>query len=453
LLSDWWTRQQAPFRIPMSFHDTIKAIIGSETYVRLESEAEKEVRLAMAMPLLDQYHQENYYKQRFLLGELRTEAEAFENAGLKILPADLVNVFFKCKLLFACKSEHEYLQRGGGPYFFDDRFSGVRWTERSEKVDILVARRISQLETAICERTLVTTVNSFTSLRGDANVQKGFDELFAKLGLPYDGFFDEDYLVEKHEEWEPGLRNYDKREAQLFYCAPSIGFTTSGSREYCFWRSVMWLRTFLNLLRVASYIHPGQIDFGRDVKMTPPRVPVFLGEHAQGMFKWDEYKNESWAKIPDGSLFLSFGYRGLSEMWLDRRTWPKIQSFLIKQIGIFNSLKNPWGARSMGDVSPTLDILSSATQMPDFGAKILLIYCCLEHLFVPKNTKSDNNKYIVGGINALAPHLLPWFYKVYDLRCSYAHKGFVPWDGETMSLIAESMKNTIAILGAKLSLP
>jgi hypothetical protein len=436
----------------MTLIEIIKAKIGIEVYAQLEKEADKEVKLAMGMPLVDQYHQENFYKQRSLLGELRSAAEAFEKAGLRILPVDIINVLFKCKLLFASKSEHEYRQRGGGPYFFDDHFSNVRWAERSEKVDVVAERHISQLETAVWERTLVTTVNSFTFLKEDANVQIGFDELFAKLALPFVAFFDDTLLVEKHKKWEPGIPDYRPNEAQQFFCAPSIGFTTSGSREYCFWTSVVWLRTFLNLLRIASYIYPGQRDLGIDVQMKPPRVPVFLGDRAQGMYKWDESENEFWAKIPDGSLFLSFGYRGLSKMWLDRRTWPRIQSFMFDQKEIFDCLKNPWTASSMDDLAPTLDILSSATQTPNFDSKVLLIYCCLEHLFVPRNTRSDNKKYIVGGLNALAPRLLPWFDKLYDLRCSYAHKGFARWDTQTMAFIAESMRNTVAILAAKLSL-
>lgn len=436
----------------MSFLETIKARVGVGTYDRLEGQAEKEVRLAMSMPLKDQYHQENYYKQRFLLGELRTDFEAFENAGLKILPTDLVSVLFKCKLLFASQSEQEYRQRGGGRYFFDDRFSGVRWTERSERVDVLVERHVSQLETAICERTLVTTVNSITSLGEDSNVQQPFDDMFADLRLPFVGFFDDSRIIEKHREWEPGLRDYDLREAKLFFCAPSIGFTASGSRDYCFWRSIACLRTFLNLLRIAGYMFPGQRDIDTDVQMYPPRFPVFLGERAQGVYKWDEFKNESWAKIPDGSLFRSFGFRGFARIWLDRRSFPQIRSFLVNQKQVFGSLKNPWSSRSMEDVAPTLDILSSATQIPDFGAKILLIYCCLEHLFVPKQVDSDHKKYIIGGMNALTPHLLPWFHRLYRLRCSYAHKGFVPYDDGTMLLVADSMKNAMAILDAKLSL-
>lgn len=85
------------------------------------------------------------------------------------------------------------------------------------------------------------------------------------------------------------------------------------------------------------------------------------------------------------------------------------------------------------------------------GAKILLIYCCLEHLFVPSNVEADNKKYIVGGMNALAPRLLRWFDRLYDLRCDYAHKGFVLRDDHTLALVMESMVNVMILLVAKLS--
>jgi hypothetical protein len=105
------------------------------------------------------------------------------------------------------------------------------------------------------------------------------------------------------------------------------------------------------------------------------------------------------------------------------------------------------------DVAPALDILSAATQMPDLSAKILLIYCCLEHLFVPAKITSNNTKYIIGATNALRPELLPWFYELYRLRCSYAHKGFVIRDDKTLALIRESVVNAMTLLLAKLTVP
>lgn len=437
----------------MSFLDTIKAKAGAETYRHIENVAEKEVALAMQMPLRDQYYQESYYRPRFLLGELLSDFELFEKAGLKITPSDLVNILFKCKLLFASKTQHEFGQRCGGlfPMLVDSALV-VRWSERTEKVDVLIDRHITQLETGIKERVLLAQVSSFTALSGDMQPQAFFERLFGDVGLPFVCFFDGDHLIELHQRFEPGLLSYGAEQAREFFSAPSFGFRSAGSRDYCFWHSTAWLRTFLNLLRIGSYIYPGQIESGMsDIRMTAPTFPVFLGDHAAGFLRWDEDRRESWAKIPDGCLFRSFGYRGLAKAWFDRRTFPGLVKFFQSNKKILECLENPWNSRSIRDVAPTLDILSSATQIPDMGAKILLIYCCLEHLFVPKTVKADNTKYIVGAMNALVPGLLKWFDQLYDLRCDYAHKGFVLRDDHTLALIMGSIKNAMTLLVAKLS--
>jgi hypothetical protein len=433
--------------------EAIKKVAGGEAHRHIEREAEKEVALSMRMPLLDKYHQTTYYALRRLLGEFLSEFESFEKAGLKVSPLELVTIIFKCKLLFACKTEQEFGQRCGGLYPLGvDSALIVRWSERIESADVLIARHIAGLEAGIRERTMVSHISSVASTGPDPNPQTGFQALLTALGFPFVCFFDGDHLIQKHRELEPGLRSYDQERATRFFSAPSIGFRASGSKDYCFWYSTTWLRTFLNLLRIASYIHPGQVDFGMDnVQMTAPTFPVFLGEHAQGAYKWDEDKIESWAKIPDGCLFRSFGFRGLSKAWFDRRTLPNIEKLLLNQKKIFDCLKNPWNPRNTRDVAPALDILSSATQMPDVGVKILLIYCCLEHLFVPKNIQTDNKKYIVGGMNALAPDLMPWFERLYRLRCDYAHKGFILRTDDTLGLIIDSMRNVMTLLVAKLS--
>jgi hypothetical protein len=129
--------------------------------------------------------------------------------------------------------------------------------------------------------------------------QAFFEKLFENTGLPFVCFFDGEHLIDKHKQVEPGLMSYESKQAQDFFSAPSIGFKSTGSRDYCFWHSTMWLRTFLNLLRIGAFIHPGQIELGMsDIKMTGPTVPVFLGlgDHAGGALKWDEDKREPWAQ-------------------------------------------------------------------------------------------------------------------------------------------------------------
>ena len=435
----------------MNFLETITTRIGHDSYSRLKAAAEKEVALAMQMPLRNQWGQEQYYGQRFLLGELLDECEHFQKLGLAILPTDIVNILFRCKLLFASPSPEEYGQRAGGSFPLWGSALIVRWSERLEPLDTVVERHFSLLESEIQERTLVTSIEEFNTIQGGSTPQDFFDQLFAKLGFPFVSFFEGDLLIQKHRRVEPGLPAYDLVGAKRFFSAPSMGFKASGSREYCFWYSSIWLRTFLNLLRIANYIHPGQRDFGWDVQMRAPTFPVFLGEHTQGMHVWEGDTRESWAKMPDGCLFRSFGYRGLSKAWLDLRSFPGIEKFMLDHKQVLGCITSPWNAKSINDVAPGLDILSSATQIPDLGAKILLIYCCLEHLFVPKTAFTENKKYIIGGMNALAPHLIPWFNRLYDLRCAYAHKGFVLRDDKTMGLVADSMRNAMTLLGAKLS--
>jgi len=75
--------------------------------------------------------------------------------------------------------------------------------------------------------------------------------------------------------------------------------------------------------------------------MEPPTFPVFLGRHSQGSYQWREDEKESWQKLPDGSLFRSWGFRGLSNMWLDKRNGPSIKQFMLDHNLIFECMKNP----------------------------------------------------------------------------------------------------------------
>src|SRR5690348_15989711 len=143
----------------MSFLDTLRARMGNAAYSRLEREAEKEVALAKQMPLRDEYGQEIYYAQRFLLGDLLDICDNFEKLGLRILPTDVVTILFRCKLLFAVNTEDEYAHRAGGMF---PQLGGsslfVQWSERTEGVDVVVDRHFARFETEIQERTLVVHI-------------------------------------------------------------------------------------------------------------------------------------------------------------------------------------------------------------------------------------------------------------------------------------------------------
>src|SRR3974390_1159788 len=97
----------------MSYLNTIKGEIGQNAFARLEKEADKELSLALKMPLRNQYKDKQYYRKRVLAGDLFQECEAFEKKGLRILPIDLVDAIFRAKLLFASQDEDSFLQRSG----------------------------------------------------------------------------------------------------------------------------------------------------------------------------------------------------------------------------------------------------------------------------------------------------------------------------------------------------
>lgn len=436
----------------MSFRDTIKARIGAECYTRLENEAQKEVDLAMQMALKDKYTENQYHSPRLLLRELQAESERFQKTGLKILPVEIVWVLFRCKLLHAAPNEREFQQRKGRYGLFENRAGLPQWADRELSLDNVEDRYVSGLQTDIRERMLLTPMNSLNPHpQGVGQQQEFLEDLFHTLDLPFVSFL-ESNLIEKHKQYEPGLRTYTLETAKDFFSAPSLGYRIVGTSKYCFWCGTVWLRTFLNVLRVGGFIHPGQIGFSvKPKEMIPPTYPVFLGMHATGCYQWEEDTKEPWKKLPDGNLFRSWGFRGLSNMWLDRRNCKEIKQFMLDHKCIFEQLGNPWSDRSTKEVAPILDILSSATQVPDLGAKLLLIYCCLEHLFVPPEARREKSKYIIGGLNALKPGLRKWFDGLYEHRNQYAHKGFVLRNEKTLAMIKDSVKNVMTLLVAKLS--
>lgn len=415
--------------------------IGEKLYAQLNIEAEKEVACAIQFEIVDKYKQKRYYRMRSLLTPLLREFQIFQEKEFKFTPIDIVRILFKAKLLYPCKTQEEYIQRTGGN-FMDEAPFIFNWKEEREKpINEVIENHLEQLDFTIIERTLASEITNFNTSPSMGNAQEFMNQLFIKLNLPFSASIDENILP--IDASGNGRRQPEKG---------LISFTTTGTYLYVYFYAQNFLRTFLNVLRVAGFLYKGQVDFGMwGIVIMAPTSPWFLNTNQLcGGYSWNEDEKKPWEKIPDGCLFLSFGYRGVSTLFLDNRTFTGIEKVFVENLLIFNELSNPWSERSTGDIATSLDILSTATQMPDLGAKILQIYCCLEHLFVPKKVKKDNIKYIVGAINVLKPELLLWFDKLYKLRCDYAHKGYVQKDDKTLSLVFESVANTMVLLTAKL---
>lgn len=443
-------------QISMFNQTELKKIIGEDIFLKIEKESEIEVALAIKMNLVDEWRQDKYYYCRKNILEIfLDECRIFKKNNLEISPIEVFHIIYRAKLLFACKTEKEFSQRAAGGFLSDPIFS-FQQEEKKFGLDEVIDTHLNRLHLTISSKTVITQLSHFhTGLEemGLGNATDFFDSLFIKLNLPFSIYLDDSRLVEKFRATDSKMRMYySDNEAKRFFNSPSIGYTTVGTSGYCEIYSEAWLRTFLNMLRVAGFIRHGQMDFGNsEIEVMAPTSSVILGQHTSGCYLWDEDTKKPWMKLPDGCLFNSFGYRGLAKMYLDGRTFGGIEKFFIDNKVVFEYLKNPWEEKNINDIQSSLDILSSTTQIPDLGAKILLLYCCLEHLFVPKNVTKDNMKYIVGGINALKPELVPWFNRLYKVRCDYAHKGYVVTDNTTRSLVFESINNVFSLLIAKIS--
>lgn len=413
----------------MTFQEEIINTIWSKTYEKIENLSNVEVGKAKKMSLETDGKLE-YYRRKFLLPDEYELYSLFEKKNLKITPDDLVNILFRCRMLIECDTYMEYRQRTWWGSLYDEDNFTIAWERKAEWYEILVQAYIERAKGFLANRTLstsLTMVKTFKNIEINIPPSEFLENIFRDLELPFSCNIDEDGNG-------------------------SLGFTTFGSGIYCYWYSCQFMRSFLSILKIATFKFPGQINIWETgIEISPTISPVFLEEWTRGGFDWDENERAPFLKYPDGSLFRSFWHRSLSRTWLDVRNFESIKSFILDNRIIFNYLKNPWDNTSINDIAPTLDLLSSVTQAQDFGMKILLLYCSLEHLFVPKGKNTNNKEYIIGGIGALSPDLVTWFEDLYRLRNEYAHKWFISGkNSKILWFIFVSLGNIMKLLSSKL---
>lgn len=116
------------------------------------------------MPLFDDVIQtQKFYGQRDCLGDLLQECELFENKKLQIMPTEVVDLLFRCKMLYAAESEMEYRQRTGGWDFHSPLPRAIHWTDRSQPIDAVIEQALDCLNQDVRERSSLIRLNSFTS--------------------------------------------------------------------------------------------------------------------------------------------------------------------------------------------------------------------------------------------------------------------------------------------------
>lgn len=431
----------------MSFIEEIKTVIGEELYSNLNKLANGVFSQKSQVYSNTPIGQNSYIEE--ILPKLVIECELFENKNLKISPIDVINILYKCKLVKASKTLEDYNKKIVGYNLVDEFDFFIPWAERDNSEESLIQDYFERLKSFLKSNTLIVEISSFNG--GSYEIQCFFDNLFKELNYPFRAYIDSVKICQEHKKLE-SLAEYDLEKAKNYFSSPSIGFTVYGSSLYCRWYSNIWLKSLISLLKIGGFIYPGQIEFGDNVAaIQAPNYPVFLGTASRGCFIWNEDKKEPLIKIPDGCLSRSFGNRSITKMWLDIRTFEYIKKFMLGNRPIFELLKNPWNKYIQNDITPTIDILSSTIHSTDIGAKILLVYCCLEHLFVPSNIKTNNRNYIIGGIYSLDRELIGWFDELYGYRCDYAHKGYIKGNEKILEFIQLSILNTLTLLRLKLN--
>ncbi len=430
----------------MSFIEDIKTKIGANSFSELDKLSNA------AFSFKNGFHSNpplgTISSIEELLPRLNKISEQFEDENIEISPIDLINILYKCKLVKAYKTYEKYNKKINGYNLVDEFNFFIPLEKGEESFEYLVEEYSERLKSQLTEKTLIIEINSFRG--NNYEIQSFFDHIFKELNYPFSAFIDDTAILQFYKK-HVALDEYKLERAKDYFCSPSIGFTVYGSQKYCRWKSTTWLKTFISLLKIGGFIYPGQIEFGGNIAtLQAPTFPVFLGKASKGIFMWDEDKKEPQIKIPDGCLCRSFGNRSITNMWLDIRNFKLIREFILSNRAIFESLNNPWKQHVLSEIIPTLDILSSSVHSTEIGAKILLIYCCLEHLFVPSDVRTNNRNFIVDGINLLDTGLIDWFEKLYDYRCDYSHKGYIKADKMVIDFIKISMANTLKLLSLKL---
>lgn len=432
----------------MSYLNYIRDKLGNDIYWKLEEQADIEVGLAMKMELLYDDRKDNYYNSRFLLPELLQEYKTMIEIWLTISPQDIVNILFKCKL-FKIANQSEYRQRNWWWSYVDEIRFCISNNEKDKKLDDLIIKYFDRQKEFLSDKILITRLDG---LANTSNASKFLDKLFENDFLPFTSFIHVDWLNEKY--FDISEKDYDDpyKKIDEYFQSPSIWCHVSWSSLHCHYMWSVYMRTLLQLIKISWYINCWQIEFGRDIRINAPIWSVFLWTGTSWCYSRNEDKKEPWLRIPDGWMRRSYWFRWTSPLWLDDRNFDKIDTFFKENKVVREYIINPWNDTYLDDISPILDILCSATQIQDVWAKILLLYCSLEHLFVPSWMNRDNKKYIVWWINTLNRNLLPWFDKLYWLRCDYAHKWYIRNHDAIISTIIESFKNIIWLLRSKISI-
>lgn len=441
----------------------LRSKVKKSIWLRLEALANKEVGKArFADVRIDpSYSRSKYHSIAYMFPDTVGMYAYFYGKQLKVTPWDVFNVLFRCKLAQIVGSPDEFDVRSGGGSLFSDGCSFAPTVADMKKpYDTYLIERLETLQVSADsgdDKAVIVPVWNFDCFTRD------IDNFADEMEKRFPGFlflFTNARLVKLQKHLDRGMpkAHYNVKEARRLLLDLSgkvfgIAYVGQGTDDYVTRYGMVTLKVICDLFRIFGFIYPYQRDSGgdREFKYEAPIGHSFITarQRSHGCFLWHEEKKPLVDRSPDGNLHISFGFRSIAKLHIDNRTYASFLAMFDESKSLTDlALYQPYSEKFTGEVLPVLHLLSTASQAQDWGTKILLIMCCLEHMYTIGRFEGIQN--IIDRMKPSTPKLTAWAEELYRLRCDYAHNGYLSGQTDLHAFVADSMKNCLELLRAKL---
>ena len=446
-----------------SFFQEIKAKTSNATWKKLEAIANREVGLALRAEIFidPSYARSKYHRLSYFFPDIFNLYSHFYISNVGVSPWEIINILFRCKLIRIVKSQGEFDARtGGGGSFVDSSDFRLTMQDAEKEYADLITERFEILKKQTeneGEKAVIVAIWNFDCY------SEGMEGFTLEMEKRFPGFhflFTSQQLVDFQKRFDIGmpLSNYTPENARQYLMSLmgnffAIAYVGKGGDDYVSRYALPVIKMLCDFFRIFGFIYPYQRDSGgdRDYRYDAPIGYSLIcsgSTNSHGCFLWREERKPLVDRHPDGNLFLSFGFRSIARLHLDVRTFPAYLDLFDKHKTLFNVVLKPYTGAYTNDVLPIIHLLSTASQVQDYGGKVLLLMCCLEHMYAKDGFRGI--KSITKQVELFRPDLVSWILELYRLRCEYAHNGYLSGISDLNSFAAESMKNCLELLQANI---
>lgn len=263
----------------MTFQEEIKNKIGNDIYSKLDKMSNFALGGKYSFCFDSPLGQNSFIEE--LLPTVIPICKLFEDKKFTISPFDVVNVLYKCKLLKSAKSKEDYKNKTLHYNLVDEFDFFIPWHKKDIEFNELTKGYFERLSSFQNNNTLITHISSYKG--SNFEIQRFLDGVFHKLNFPFRAYFDDSVIKENYLKRNGEWADFDKDRANRYFSAPSIGFECYGSKLYCRWHSNIWLKSIISLLKIGGFIHPGQIEYGFNIRDASSYASNFFGHGCNGM--------------------------------------------------------------------------------------------------------------------------------------------------------------------------